>query len=264
MNNNAFKHVFLEKKLLISLVNETMSPEMPEDKICSSIEFRPTLLGPRHVYEKQSEADFILENENQIVIIEAQNYLDHLFEMRCLYYVTSIFSRQLETNEKYNSLKKVSLIAYCTDLSGDNELKKQEISSIQEVGSIQEIGSTREIGSIQSNFLKLNFINLKNFVKNHNELDTANDEWLWLLKNSQFKDSHQYVKNFKCLEVKEAFEKFISYKSYDNKENLILKNDMDYNLLYKKKKKYFVNNRIERMEKAGLNTEQVKKFFKID
>lgn len=251
-----FKKIFgsePNKDLLIDFLNELLKSK---EKIKNLTYKKTEHLGSTDA-DRKAIFDLYCENEKgEKFIVELQKVKQQFFKDRSLYYATFPIQEQAIKGEWNYELKAV----YCVgilDFVFDDKDKDRLV--VDEIGLI-----SKKTGKVFNEKLSFVYVQMPNFTKTEDELETHEEKWFYLLKNlhkfdripSKLQDKI-FKKVFKIAEIAKysADEKkryIDSLKFY-----LDLKNSLDY-AKYEGKIEIIIE-----MIKEGMNNELIYKLTKI-
>ncbi len=207
--------------------------------------------------DRKAIFDLYCENEKgEKFIVELQKVKQQFFKDRSLYYATFPIQEQAIKGEWNYELKAV----YCVgilDFVFDDKDKDRLV--VDEIGLI-----SKKTGKVFNDKLSFVYVQMPNFTKTEDELETHEDKWFYLLKNlhkfdripSKLQDKI-FKKVFKIAEIAkysaEEKQRYIdSLKFY-----LDLKNSLDY-AKYEGKVEIIIE-----MIKEGMNNELIHRLTKL-
>jgi len=212
------------KDLLIDFLNEVLKTQ---EKIKDLTYKKTEHLGSTDT-DRKAIFDLYCENEQgEKFIVELQKVKQQFFKDRSLYYSTFPIQEQAIKGEWNYELKTV----YCVgilDFVFDDQDKNKLV--VDEIGLVSKI-----TGKVFNDKLSFAYVQMPNFTKTEDELETHLDKWFFLLKNLHKFDripsklqEKVFKKAFKIAEIAkytaEERQKYIdSLKFY-----LDLKNSLDY------------------------------------
>lgn len=175
-NDVAFKRLFAQeenKPLLISFLNSVLRRK--GDDIIEDVEILPPELVPDIAEAKRSILDVrCRDRKNFQYIIEMQNRNLSSFIQRVQYYVSRTYASQISPGDPYLNLKPVILLAIL-----NHKIFPDEIEAISYHHTLES--------KTQWHYLKdlsYAFVELEKFRKSADELQTDEDQWLYLLKSA--------------------------------------------------------------------------------
>lgn len=171
-----FRHYFgsePNKEILIEFLNDLFEGE----RRIEDLEYGPT----EHDGDDTSDKRVIFDlhcrgSSGEYFIIEMQRIRQEYFKDRALYYTSRLIQRQLPKGKAFNSyqLPEVFLIAFL-------EFRMNEL---QQINYFHDIAlCNKSTGEIFYKKLGFKFIELPNFVKEEEELESERDKWFYLLKH---------------------------------------------------------------------------------
>jgi len=251
-----FKKIFgsePNKDLLIDFLNELLKTK---EKIKNLTYKKTEHLGSTDA-DRKAIFDLYCENEKgEKFIVELQKVKQQFFKDRSLYYATFPIQEQAIKGEWNYELKTVYCIGILDFVFDDQDKDKLVVD---EIGLI-----SKRTGKVFNEKLSFVYVQMPNFTKTEDELETHEEKWFYLLKNlhkfdripSKLQDKI-FKKVFKIAEIAkysaDEKQKYIdSLKFY-----LDLKNSLDY-AKYEGKIEIIIE-----MLKEGMNNELIKKLTKI-
>ena len=194
-----FKKIFGEeasKPVLIDFLNTLL----PETNQIVDLTFKNTeKLGNIYV-DRKSIYDIYCENEKgEKFIVELQKARQNYFRERTIYYSTFPISEQAEKGNWNYNLKAVFCIGIL-DFTFDDYEEEPQKSDV-----VHEITLKNQHGKVFYDKLTYIYLEMPNFNKKENELETRLDKWLFFIKNLE--DFQQIPLIFKDKVFKQAFEK---------------------------------------------------------
>lgn len=207
-NDVAFKKVFSDYEILRDFLNSIL--RLPEGKKIEELHFVPQEEIPDLGQGKRSIFDIkVRDQSNFWYIVEMQNRPDELFLKRIQVYAPSVYSNQLLKGETYRGVMPVIVVSI---ING--------IIFPKEVECINRHTTREEKTNIQHLFeLSYVFVELGKFLKKEEDLDTAEDFWLFYLSSSTIvKHPPSKVTDKNILKAYEILERFnwdeASYDAY--------------------------------------------------
>ncbi len=177
LTDSTFKLIFGQnkhKQLTIDFLNDFL--ERKGTKIIEDISFMHQEQNPRDFGAKKSILDINCKDQaGNHFIIEIQREREYFFDMRALYYASSLLSRQLKETDPYNQLKPVIIIGIL-----DFILYKPSDQVIT-----HHMICDMSTGKQSIDLIELHFIELSKFNKKVDELISHIDKWIFFLKNAQ-------------------------------------------------------------------------------
>jgi len=251
-----FKKIFgsePNKDLLIDFLNELLKTK---EKIKNLTYKKTEHLGSTEA-DRKAIFDLYCENEKgEKFIVELQKVKQQFFKDRSLYYATFPIQEQAIKGEWNYELKAV----YCVgilDFVFDDKDKDRLV--VDEIGLI-----SKKTGKVFNDKLSFVYVQMPNFTKTEDELETHEEKWFYLLKNlhkfdripSKLQDKI-FKKVFKIAEIAkysaEEKQRYIdSLKFY-----LDLKNSLDY-AKYEREIEI-----VTEMIKEGMNNELINRLTKL-
>ncbi len=232
-NDLAFKKIFgneKKKNILISFLNAILGFE-GEHQI-EEVEILNPYQAPKIEELKETILDIRAKDRSgSQFIVEMQKNDKGDFHKRSQYYTAKAYTAQLESGFNYSSLQKVYFIGILNFniFEGENYLSRHLI--LNEKTLKQELSD-----------FEFNFVELKKFTKELNELASLADKWIYFLKNAKSLDLIPSELE-KTTELKEAFEIANSF-GWNKKEMEIYD--------YMRLKEMDAENEIKTAEKKGL------------
>ena len=252
-----FKKIFgsePNKDLLIDFLNELLKTK---EKIKNLTYKKTEHLGSTDA-DRKAIFDLYCENEKgEKFIVELQKVKQQFFKDRSLYYATFPIQEQANKGEWNYELKSVYCIGILDFVFDDKDKDKLVVD---EIGLI-----SKKTGKVFNEKLTFVYVQMPNFTKIEDELETHEEKWFYLLKNL-----HKFVGIPAKLQDK-IFKKVfkiaeIAKYSADEKQRYIdslkfyldLKNSLDY-AKYEGKIEIIIE-----MIKEGMNNEfSIKTIFNI-
>jgi predicted transposase/invertase (TIGR01784 family) len=185
----AFKRLFASeesKPILIGLLNHIFKGK----KCITNIEYGKTDYPGEHAEEGGAVFDITCTDaDGTKFIIEIQRGWQENFIERGLFYISRAISDQAPKGNRKGwayDIKEVYLIAFLEDFRLPGTPKSEYIQNI--------CLANRKTGEIFYDKMSLIFIEMLNFVKKPEELDTDLDRWLYALKHlTEFEDRPDYL-----------------------------------------------------------------------
>jgi len=194
-----FKKIFGEeasKPLLIDFLNALL----PERNHIVDLSFKNTEQLGQTEADRKAIYDIYCENENgEKFIVELQKAKQNYFKERTIYYSTFPIKEQAEKGEWNYNLKAV----YCVGILDftfddyENEPEKSEV--------VHTIKLKNQNGKTFYDKLTYIYLEMPNFKKEENNLETRLDKWLYFIKNLE--DFQTIPTIFKDEVFAQAFEK---------------------------------------------------------
>jgi len=210
--------------LLIDFLNELLKTK---EKIKDLTYKKTEHLGSTDT-DRKAIFDLYCENERgEKFIVELQKVKQQFFKDRSLYYATFPIQEQSQKGEWNYELKSVYCVGILDFVFDDKDKDKLVVD---EIGLISKI-----TGKVFNDKLNFVYVQIPNFTKTEDELETHLDKWFFLLKNLHKFDripsklqEKIFKKAFKIAEIAkyspEERQKYLdSLKHY-----LDLKNSLDY------------------------------------
>jgi len=251
-----FKKIFgsePNKDLLIDFLNELLKTK---EKIKNLTYKKTEHLGSTEA-DRKAIFDLYCENDKgEKFIVELQKVKQQFFKDRSLYYATFPIQEQAIKGEWNYELKTVYCIGILDFVFDDKDKDKLVVD---EIGLI-----SKKTGKVFNEKLSFVYVQMPNFTKTEDELETHEEKWFYLLKNLHKFDriplklqDKIFKKVFKIAEIAKY--------SADEKQRYIdslkfyldLKNSLDY-AKYEGKIEIIIE-----MIKEGMNNEIINKLTKI-
>jgi predicted transposase/invertase (TIGR01784 family) len=170
-----FKKIFGDKELLINFLNETIQQAQIVD-----VEYKPTEQLGDWDTERKAVLDLLCTNDKgEYFLVEMQRTMQKFFADRALFYSSFLIRSQAPKTKIWNyELKAVYVVSILNfNLSAD-DAAEEEKRVIERVSLMNERTKERF-----SDKLKFIYIQLSNFTKTPEMLQTNMDYWLYLLRN---------------------------------------------------------------------------------
>jgi len=173
-NDVAFKKVFVQHEgLTLSFLNSML--RLTGDRQIKSVEFLPTERLPLTAESKKSILDVLCTDQRGFqYIIEVQNKYMQNYVQRVQHYVSHLYSGQLEEAEDYLELKPVTLLSLL-----NHSIFPKEVNYLSFHHNIE-----KETQVSYLNDMSYVFIELPKFDKELKDLKTAEDYWIFTMKNA--------------------------------------------------------------------------------
>ena len=172
-NDVAFKKIFQHESLTISFLNSTL--RLIDDRQIKTIEFLPTEQLPMTSESKKSILDVLCTDHRGFrYIIEVQNKYMNNYIQRVQYYVSHLYAEQLAKADNYLQLKPVTLLS----LLNHSIFPK----AVNYLSFHQNIEKETQVSYL--NDMSYAFVELSKFVKTLDELVTAEDYWIYMMKHA--------------------------------------------------------------------------------
>jgi predicted transposase/invertase (TIGR01784 family) len=172
-----FKKIFAEeasKPLLIDFLNALLN----QDSLITDITFKNTeKLGFTQADRKAVYDIFCDNNKGEKFIVELQKLKQNFFKDRTVYYSTFPIVDQAEKGEWNYELNPI----YCIGILGFTFESKQEPNFKEEV--VHTIKLKDQNGKVFYEKLTYIYLEMPNFRKKEEELETRLDKWLFFIKN---------------------------------------------------------------------------------
>lgn len=174
-NDVAFKKVFFQhESLTLSFLNSTL--RLTEDRQIKKVEFLPTEQLPMTSESKKSILDVLCTDHRGFrYIIEVQNKYMNNYIQRVQYYVAHLYAEQLAKTDNYLHLKPVTLLSLL-----NHSIFPKEINYLS---FHQNIEKDTQVSYL--NDMSYAFVELPKFLKTLEELKTAEDYWIYMMKHAQ-------------------------------------------------------------------------------
>lgn len=179
-NDIAFRRLFAReenKPLLISFLNAVLRRE--DEDIIEDVEILPPELVPDIVEAKRSILDVrCRDRKNFQYVVEMQNRKFTSFIQRAQYYASRTYVEQIWQGEQYLELRPVILLAIL-----NHSIFPEDVGTISYHHTLET--------ETQRHYLKdisYAFIELDKFTKEWDELETIEDQWLYLFRRAQDTD----------------------------------------------------------------------------
>jgi len=251
-----FKKIFgsePNKDLLIDFLNELLKTK---EKIKDLTYKKTEHLGSTDA-DRKAIFDLYCENEKgEKFIVELQKVKQQFFKDRSLYYATFPIQEQAIKGEWNYELKAVYCIGILDFVFDDQDKDKLVVDEIKLLST--------KTGKVFNDKFTFVYVQMPNFIKTENDLETHEDKWFYLLKNL-----HKFDKIPTKLQEK-IFKKVfkiaeIARYSADEKQRYLdslkfyldLKNSLDY-AKYEREIEI-----VTEMIKEGMNNELIKKLTKL-
>jgi len=207
-NDIAFKKIFSDSIRLKSFLNSIM--RLPEELKILELEYIANEQVPDLGQSKRSIVDVkVKDKAGNTYIVEMQNGYVDAFLARVQFYGCKAFSMQLQRGQLYTELTPVVIVVIT---SGFQALPEEE-----EYITYHRTVNTAN-GKNHLHYLSYVFVELDRFTKKANELQTVEDDWLYMMaKFDEAKKPPQHTKDKAVLSAYEAIEQFNwSEAEYDN------------------------------------------------
>jgi predicted transposase/invertase (TIGR01784 family) len=251
-----FKKIFgsePNKDLLIDFLNELLKTK---EKIKHLTYKKTEHLGTSDA-DRKAIFDLYCENEKgEKFIVELQKVKQQFFKDRSLYYATFPIQQQAIKGEWNYELQAVYCVGILDFVFEDQDKDKLVVD---EIGLI-----SKKTGKVFNEKLSFVYVQMPNFTKTEDELETHQEKWFYLLKNlhkfdripSKLQDKI-FKKVFKIAEIAkfsaEEKQRYIDSLKY----YLDLKNSLDY-AKYEREIEI-----VSEMIKEGMNNELINKLTKL-
>lgn len=170
-----FKKIFGEevnKDLLIDFLNELLKGQ----QTIKELTYKKTEYLGLGDLDRKAIFDLYCENEaGEKFIIELQKSKQNFFKDRSVYYSTFPIADQAKRGEWTFELKAVYTIAILDFRFEDQDKEKTVVSNVQLMDT-----STKKVFYDKLTFI---YLQMPNFTKTEDELETKFDSWLYVLKN---------------------------------------------------------------------------------
>ncbi len=235
-NDVAFRKIFGNEnktEVIISFINATL--DLPEGRRITSVEINNTFQLPPIIGLKASIVDVRVTDQNDSsYIVEMQVEEKQGFDKRLQYYTAKRYVSQISTGEQYPELKPVIFIA----------ILDYNLTTSKDYTSRHLILDKKTNEHCLKDF-EYNFVELKKFNKNLEDITELSDKWIYFLKHSDKLDEiPEHVKD----EGLTAAYKSANTHSWSKEELL----DYDYAAMRKQDERGKYTIHYERGEKAGI------------
>jgi len=160
------------KDLLIDFLNELLKTK---EKI-KDLTYKKTEHLGSTVTDRKAIFDLYCENEHgEKFIVELQKVKQQFYKDRSLYYATFPIQEQAQKGDWNYELKAVYCVGILDFVFDDKDKDKLVVDEIGLIGKI-----TRKVFNDKLSFV---YVQMPNFTKTEDELDTHLDKWFFLLKN---------------------------------------------------------------------------------
>jgi predicted transposase/invertase (TIGR01784 family) len=172
----AFKKIFgsdQHKDILIGFLNAVL--ELEGDRRIKSVTLKNPWQPPDIPILKETILDIrAVDNRGISFIVEMQVKDTNFFDKRAMYYTAKAYTSQIKKGENYPKLNQVIFIGILdfNSFEGDSYLTRHLILN-------------RETMKQDLRDLEFNFIELKKFNKQEEELDSIIEKWLYFIKNAE-------------------------------------------------------------------------------
>lgn len=247
----SFKRLFAtdeSKPILIGLLNNLFGGR----KFIKSIEYGRNEYPGESADEGGAIIDVICTDaDGSVFILEVQRGYQKYFKERALFYASRVISEQAPKGGRKDwayELTEVYLLAFLEDFN---------LPDCSRTEYVQDIGlANRYTGEIFYDKLSFIFIQMLNFVKKPDELETDLDKWLYALKHlTEFKKRPEYLSG-------PEFDQLFNLASY---ANLTKKEKEMYNtsLKYKWDNKNVLDYAVGEAEKKGGHRKAIEMALKL-
>jgi len=171
----AFKKIFGSEQhteVLIGFLNALL--ELEGDRRIKSVTLKNPWQPPDIPILKETILDIrAVDNRNVSFIVEMQIKDTKFFDKRAVYYTAKAYTGQIKKGDDFPKLNQVIFIAILdfNSFEGDNYLTRHLILN-------------RETMNQDLRDLEFNFIELKKFNKQEEELETIIEKWIFFIKNA--------------------------------------------------------------------------------
>jgi len=207
-----FKKIFAEeasKPLLIDFLNALLN----QDSKITDITFKNTeKLGLKQADRKAVYDIFCDNNKGEKFIVELQKLKQNFFKDRTVYYSTFPIVDQAEKGEWSYQLNPI----YCIGILGFKFETKQDLLINKEV--VHTIKLKDQNNKVFYEKLTFIYLEMPNFSKKEDELETRLDKWLFFIKNLE--DFQEIPAIFEDKIFESAFEK-AELAKYNDEEYLL-------------------------------------------
>ncbi|BFD46644.1 MAG: hypothetical protein DMENIID0002_12900 [Rickettsia endosymbiont of Sergentomyia squamirostris] len=198
-NDVAFKKLFSDSERLMSFLNSIM--RLPDSLKIMELKYIPNEQVPDLGQNKRSIVDVkVKDNSGNTYIVEMQNGYADAFLARVQFYSCIAFSSQLKKGKTYAELSPVVMVIIT---SGFCALPQEEecISCHQTINV--------ENGKNHLKCLSYVFVELDKFTKEADELETIEDDWLYMMaKFDKAKEPPKHTKDQTVLSAYQTIEQF--------------------------------------------------------
>ena len=233
-----FKYLFGTKELLIDFLNGIVEVESG----IVNLTYENTERVAHSANERTARFDLhCTTGTGERIIIEMQNNSQDFFKDRTIYYATFPIQEQAPKKKnwdyKLSPVFSVNIVNFLMADEEPNELQQQEKSEVANkyLTFVQLID--RDTHRVFYKKLTFVYLELPQFTKKENELETGREQWVFILKNlPNLNEMPATLRNevfeqlFKMAEIaklsaKDRKEYYRSLKSYRNMNNLIAQRD---------------------------------------
>lgn len=172
----AFKKIFgseQHKDILIGFLNAVL--ELEGDRRIKSVTLKNPWQPPDIPILKETILDIrAVDNRGISFIVEMQVKDTNFFDKRAMYYTAKAYTGQIKKGENYPKLNQVIFIGILdfNSFEGDNYLTRHLILNCETMK--QDLRD-----------LEFNFIELKKFNKQEEELESIIEKWIYFIKNAE-------------------------------------------------------------------------------
>ncbi len=239
-NDVAFRKIFGDEnktEVIISFINAIL--DLPAGRRITSVEINNTFQLPPIIGLKASIVDVRVTDQNDSsYIVEMQVEEKQGFDKRLQYYTAKRYVSQISTGEQYPELKPVIFIA----------ILDYNLTNSKDYTSRHLILDKKTNEHCLKDF-EYNFVELKKFNKNLEDITELSDKWIYFLKHSDKLD--EIPEHIKDKGLTEAY-KSANTHSW-SKEEL---EDYDYAAMRKQDERGKFTIHFERGKKAGIEKEK--------
>jgi predicted transposase/invertase (TIGR01784 family) len=207
-NDVAFKKLFAEDSIrLMSFLNSIM--RLPDSLKITELEYITNEQVPDLGQNKRSIVDVkVKDNSGNTYIVEMQNGYADAFLARVQFYGCVAFSSQLKRGKRYADLAPVVMVIITSGFCALPE--EEECISCHQIINVDN-------GKNHLKCLSYVFVELDKFTKEANELETTEDDWLYMMaKFDKAKEPPEHTKDKTILSAYRTIEQFNwSEKEYE-------------------------------------------------
>ena len=194
-----FKKIFGEEASKPQLI-DFLNALLPEQNKIIGLTFKNTEQLGLTDLDRKAVYDIYCENDKgEKFIVELQKAKQNYFKERTIYYSTFPIREQAEKGEWNYNLKAVYCIGILDFTFDDYE------SEAERNGFLHVIKLKNQNGKVFYDKLTYVYLEMPNFTKNENQLETRLDKWLYFIKHLE--DFQNIPTIFKDEVFKQAFEK---------------------------------------------------------
>jgi predicted transposase/invertase (TIGR01784 family) len=200
-NDVAFKKVFSDKRRMLKFMNAILRLA-PEDHIID-FTYITTEQVPDLGQLKRGIVDLKCEDKKgRIYIVEMQNGYADCFTNRLQLYGAQSITSQLKRGMTYKNLKPVVIIVLLTGFDLHDDDIDQDVIHFHETVNLK----TKKCSL---NLLKYVIVELDKFHKNEDELESAEDQWLYFMSISE--DAKHPPRTLHDADIESAYECIAMY-----------------------------------------------------